>query len=124
VLGARVTRDGGARALSARNRHRCRRFTGVGARALRCRGSRRPVRRTAASRDGAARERDRPGANPQPRAIRRTGRRAAGRRPGGGGRRCRPARRRKSLHALGSVSERVAHRAGCSALVVRPPEPR
>jgi nucleotide-binding universal stress UspA family protein len=28
------------------------------------------------------------------------------------------------LHALGSVSERVAHRAGCSALVVRPPEPR
>jgi nucleotide-binding universal stress UspA family protein len=28
------------------------------------------------------------------------------------------------LHALGSVSERVAHRAGCSVLVVRPPEPR
>ena len=28
------------------------------------------------------------------------------------------------LRALGSVSERVAHRAGCSVLVVRPPEPR
>jgi nucleotide-binding universal stress UspA family protein len=28
------------------------------------------------------------------------------------------------LHALGSVSERVAHRAACSVLVVRPPEPR
>ncbi len=91
-----IARDGGARPLSARNRRRCRRLTGVGARALRCRGSRSPVRRTAAGRDGAAREGDRPGASPQPRAVRRSGRRAAGRRPGRGGRRCRSARRRKS----------------------------